>query len=335
MAKPTNRPWTRQEVLATAGQYRQACVLAAGAELDLFTRLRDRPSDARALAERIGADARALTALLDALAAMGLLVKQGGKYRPAPGVPGLLAEGAPDGVLGMVRHNANGMRRWSQLARVVLTGSPAKRTPSVRGEGADLASFIAGMDEISRPLAPVVIGALAGLKFRRLLDIGGASGTWTIAFLRRFRRASAMIFDLPEVVPMARRRIAGAGLSGRAKIVGGDFATDALPKGADLAWVSAIVHQNSRLENRALFAKVFAALSPGGRIAIRDILVDRSRTSPPDGAMFAVNMLVATNGGGTYTLAELAEDLESAGFRDAVLARKGTGMDSVILAGKP
>ena len=99
----------------------------------------------------------------------------------------------------------------------------------------------------------------------------------------------------------------------------------ALPAGADLAWVSAIVHQNSRAQNRALFAKVFAALAPGGRIAIRDILMEEDRTRPVAGALFAVNMLVATEGGGTFTFAELREDLEAAGFARGCLGAPGRG----------
>ena len=126
-----------------------------------------------------------------------------------------------------------------------------------------------------------------------------------------------------------------AGLLGRARLVPGDYIRDALPTGADLAWVSAIVHQNSRAENRALFKKAFVALAPGGRILIRDIVMDSSRTRPPGGALFAVNMLVATPGGGTFTLGELEEDLASAGFRRARLLRRGEGMDSVVCAVKP
>jgi hypothetical protein len=98
--------------------------------------------------------------------------------------------------------------------------------------------------------------------------------------------------------------------------------------------VSAIVHQNSREQNRELFRKVFAALTPGGRILIRDIVMDESRTRPPMGAFFAVNMLVATAGGGTFTFNELRDDLAAAGFRGAALLRRGEAMDSVVSATK-
>jgi hypothetical protein len=121
----------------------------------------------------------------------------------------------------------------------------------------------------------------------------------------------------------------------RVRLVPGSFYTDELPGGADLAWVSAIVHQNSRDQNRALFRKIFAALVSGGRILIRDFVMDETRTHPPGGAFFAVNMLVSTPGGGTYTFNELRDDLAAAGFVDAGLARRGEGMDSVVGATKP
>jgi len=116
--------------------------------------------------------------------------------------------------------------------------------------------------------------------------------------------------------------------------VPGNFYTDALPAGADLAWVSAIVHQNSRQQNRALFGKVFAALVPGGRILIRDFVMDDTRTEPAAGAFFAVNMLVGTPGGGTFTFGELRDDLAAAGFVEVTLLRRGDGMDSIVGATK-
>ncbi|KKN34241.1 hypothetical protein LCGC14_0795400, partial [marine sediment metagenome] len=107
------------------------------------------------------------------------------------------------------------------------------------------------------------------------------------------------------------------------------------PTGADLAWVSAIVHMNSRAENRDLFAKVHAALVEGGRILIRDVVMDDSHTAPPAGAMFAINMLVNTPGGGTFSFPELSEDLRAAGFDDPALLRSDEFMNGVVQARRP
>ena len=134
---------------------------------------------------------------------------------------------------------------------------------------------------------------------------------------------------------MARQRLADAGLAERVRLVAGDFMEDPLPAGADLAWVSAIVHQNSRAQNRELFAKVFTALAPGGRIAIRDLVMEPSRTRPVAGALFALNMLVGTVGGGTFTFDELREDMEAAGLTHPALLRRDEGMNSVVVAAKP
>ena len=121
-------------------------------------------------------------------------------------------------------------------------------------------------------------------------------------------------------------------LAERVTLTGGDFYVDPLPAGADLAWLSAIVHQNSREQNRALFRSVFTAVAPGGHVLIRDIVMEASRTAPVAGAMFAVNMLAGTPQGGTFTLDELREDLEQAGFTDVSLIRRDEGMHSVVQA---
>ena len=114
-----------------------------------------------------------------------------------------------------------------------------------------------------------------------------------------------------------------------------ELVIDDLPDGADFAWVSAICHQHSRRHNRELFAKVFRALAPGGRIALRDVVMEPDRTRPLEGALFAVNMLVNTDSGGTFTLAEYAEDLQAAGFQTPELQVKHEAMNSVIAANKP
>jgi SAM-dependent methyltransferase len=216
----------------------------------------------------------------------------------------------------------------------VKSGRPAERSPSIRGEAADQDAFILAMNDLASATADALIRHIRPLEFHCLLDVGGASGTWTAAFLRACPAGRAILFDLPAVVPLARKRFAEAGMSERVTFVTGDYYEDPLPPGADLAWVSAIVHQNSRRENRDLFRKLATALAEGGRIAIRDILMEPSRTEPLAGALFAVNMLAGTEGGGTYTFEELCSDLEEAGFRDATVAHREPSMNSILLARK-
>ena len=96
-----------------------------------------------------------------------------------------------------------------------------------------------------------------------------------------------------------------------------------------------MIHSNSADENLALFRNVWAALVPGGRVVIRDHVMSEDRTAPRAGALFAINMLVATDAGGTYTFREIAAGLAAAGFRDARLIQPGAAMDALVEARKP
>ena len=330
-----SKRWTADQIMELCRAYQPACVLAAAADLDLFRVVADHPRTADEVAAELPADARGTTILLDALVALRLLTKRGDHYRTPAGVARLLAGNAPGSMLAMAQHQANCLRRWTQLAAVVKTGQLAPRYPSIRGEAADQAAFIGAMDNLSAPMAAALVQDLGPPAFAHLLDLGGASGTWTLAFLQTRPSATATIFDLPHVIPLAEQRLAAAGMQTRVRLVAGDFDTDLLPAGADLAWVSAIVHQNSRAQNRRLFAAVLAALVAGGRILIRDILMEPTRTAPVAGALFAVNMLVGTAGGGTFTFDELRADLEAAGFVEAVVLRRDDWMNSIVRARKP
>jgi len=329
-----NHHWTADDLSAMSRGYQAACVLMAAAELELYDHLGQSPCRAEELAGKMKVDLRDVTVLLDALAALDLLDKQGDRYQVPASLRNVMATAAPGSFLAMLQHQANCLRSWAQLASVVKTGQPAARQASIRGAAADYVSFIEAMDNIAASTASDLVRQLQPLAFKHLLDVGGGSGSYTIAFLRAHPAGKATLFDLPKVMPQARQRLQQAGVLDRVTLAPGDFYTDALPGGADLAWVSAIVHQNSRQQNLQLFQRVFAALSPGGQILIRDFLMEDSRTSPVGGALFAINMLVNTPHGGTFTVTELREDLASAGFTDVTPIKQDDTMQSVLSAKK-
>jgi predicted O-methyltransferase YrrM len=226
-------------------------------------------------------------------------------------------------------------KRWSSLTDVVQgLSAPEKPAGSHRDEG-ELRAFIGAMHVIARSYAPRIVAAVRPDSSRALLDVGGALGTYTLAFLDAVPDMRATLFDRPAVIAMARTFLAEAGLLGRISLVAGDFYRDELPAGHDLAFVSAVIHQNSLDQNMALFAKVFRALVSGGRIIVRDHVMAQDRTKPKDGAIFAVNMLLATPGGGTYTYDEIREALTNAGFVRVQLIQAGEHMDGLVEAFKP
>jgi SAM-dependent methyltransferase len=325
----------REEVLEMSAGFQESCVLAAAAELDVFSALAGGEATAVELAGRLEADPRGLTMLLDAVAALRLIEKRGDHYRvPADLCPWLVSD-SPESILPMILHRANIARGWTMLAWTVKAGYPAPRPSSIRGAEADTAAFVAAMHTASGPAADAVVARFGPPPFAHLLDVGGASGTWTLAFLRARPESTATIFDLPHAVAQARARLAGTPMADRVSFAVGDFYRDELPAGADLAWVSAIVHQHSRPDNCALFAKVHRALRPGGTIALRDIVMAPDRTRPLAGALFAINMLANTATGTTFTFAELAEDLQASGFVNPRLPVEDVAMNSIVVAAKP
>ena len=321
-------------ILDLSRNFMESRILLTGAELNLFARLASNPLSAKELANKIKGNLRALTIILDALAAMELLVKEGGKYFCPPPLSALLSKESPESILPMVRHMAHVWGRWSKLTDLVQSGEvPGNLAPSKGGD--EITAFIGAMNAIASKLAPRVVATVSPGNSRFLLDVGGASGTYTLAFLRAVPQMSATLFDKPEVIPMASKLLGEAGVLDRVTLVGGDFYRDEFPPGHDLVFVSAIIHQNSPEQNLNLYQKGFRALVPGGRIVIRDHIMEPDRTQPRDGALFAVNMLVGTSGGNTYTYQEVHSGLKQAGFTRIRLLQKGEQMDGLVEGVKP
>jgi hypothetical protein len=321
-----------EQILDMMRAYQVPCLLAAAADLDLFEKLTPAPRTASEVAAAASCNLRAVTILLDALASVGVIIKQDEQYSISPELAPFLCEVFPQSVIAMLRHQANCLRNWSRLPWTVHSGKPEYPGPSIRGEDADKASFIEAMHVVSRGVADELVQEIHPGNVCCVLDLGGASGSWTTAWLKAEPQSRAIIFDLPHVIPMARERFATSPFAERIELCAGDFNTDALPKGADLAWVSAIIHQNSPDQNRVLYRRIAAALEPHGWIYIRDIVMEPSRTAPVAGALFAVNMLSATEEGNSYCLTEIQEDLQSAGFMDVELVRHHEGMHSIVRA---
>jgi len=324
-----------ETILGLARNFMECRILLTGAELNLFTLLSPAPLSPEEIAAMIGADLRAVTILLDALSAMGLLVKQAGKYHCPPSISPFLSAEASNSILPMILHMAHVWERWSGLTSIVKGLRVQEKSTRSSQDADELRAFIGAMHVVGMPLAQRIVQAVPPGPAGSLLDIGGASGTYTIAFLTAAPAMKATLFDRPPVIPIARERLAEAGMLDRVRLVAGDFYRDELPGGHDLALLSAIIHQNSPAENVALFRKTHRALIPGGRIIIRDHVMDSGRTKPADGAIFAVNMLVNTQGGSTYTFGEIQAWLEEAGFVNVRLVQTGERMDGLVEAFKP
>ncbi|MDR3183373.1 MAG: methyltransferase domain-containing protein [Planctomycetaceae bacterium] len=322
---------------ATAAVYQEASLLAAGAELDVFTVLLQHSNRLTAgeLSQIISTDLRGTACLLDALAAAGYLVKKDDAYSVADDFQDYLDRRSPVTYIPMIRHRACVQRAWTRLSEAVKTGTPPKTEPSILGAAEDRNSFIWAMNSVAQHIAGDVLESLrsAGLlSFQKLLDIGGASGTYTQAFLNALPKSAVTIFDLPVGIAAARKRFTASEYEQRVQFAEGDILKNDFPTGFDFAWISAIIHQFDSAECRILYQKTYQALNPGGKVAVRDFIMHSDRTQPKAGAFFGVDMLVETPHGQVYTFDEVRSGLESAGFSNVELAVPAETMSAVVAA---
>jgi len=327
----------RAELTAILGKARafwEARILMTAAELDVFSLLVDEAKTTTQICEELSSDRRGTEALLNALVALGLLVKEDGAFRTRPGFEPALSSSSPETALPMMLHMAQLWNTWGQLTEIVLKGKQNVSIEAMERDLEGIKAFIGAMHAIGQGTAPGVVARLDLSDHEKLIDIGGGSGVYTSAVLRAAPGMRATLFDRPLVTEIARQKLTEEGLIDRVTLVGGDFYSDALPAGHDLALLSAIIHQNSPEQNVALYRKVFEALDPGGTIVIRDHVMSDDHTEPSSGAFFAINMLVNTPGGSTYSFEEIGQGLEDAGFEDPNLLHRGE-MDGLVTARRP
>jgi hypothetical protein len=321
-------------ILGKARAFWEARILMTAAELDVFSLLLDAPKTSLQVSRELPSDLRATEALLNALVGLGLLVKAEGAFGIKPGLERALSSSTPETVLPVIRHMAQLWNSWGHLTEIVRTGQVRRSVEALERDQKGVSAFIGAMHTIGLGLAGGVVARLDLSGHRNLIDVGGGSGVYTIAVLRAAPEMRATIFDRPLVIDLARQKLAEEGLTDRVALAEGDFYVDVLPGGHDLALLSAIIHQNGPEQNVELYRKVFDALVSGGVVAIRDFVMSEDHTEPADGASFAINMLVNTPGGSTYSFGDISRDLEAAGFVDAELVHRGE-MDSLVTARRP
>jgi 2-polyprenyl-3-methyl-5-hydroxy-6-metoxy-1,4-benzoquinol methylase len=315
----------------TAIAFQRGRVLLTAYELDLFTVLGEKNRSAIEVAKALGTAERATDRLMNTLCAMGLLEKKEGKFSNTPLSSKFLVKGKPDFMAGLM-HTVHLWDTWSTLTQAVRHGrSVVARPIDERGEKW-LTAFIAAMHERARRHAPALVPLLNLSGVSRVLDVGGGSGAYAMAFVRAREGISATVFDLPNVVPLTQGYIAEEGLSDRVETVVGDYNVDELGSGFDLVFLSAIIHSNSPEQNRSLIRKCSKALIPQGQVVVQDFIVDEDRTSPAFGALFALNMLVGTEAGDTFTESEVRAWMEEAGLSGVV--RKDTDFGTTLIIGR-
>jgi len=295
--------------------FQESRVLLTAIELDLFTAVGN-GGRADEVSARTGSHPRATEMLMNALVAMGWLNKQDGVFSNSAFSKRYFVAGSADDWRAATLHLAHLWRTWSTLTECVRAGTSVLRRDLAERDEEWTRAFIAAMHRNARARAPLVVKAVGTEGVNRMLDVGGGSGAYSIAFASAKENLVVDLLDLAEVIPIAQGHIENAGLADRIRTRQGDLCADKFGEGYDLVIVSAICHMLGAEENKDLLKRCFEALAPKGRVVIQDFILEPDRTAPKSATLFALNMLVGTRAGNTYTEAEYAAWLREAGFQD-------------------
>jgi acetylserotonin N-methyltransferase len=327
-------------VLDLIEAFRRSKAMFAAVSLGVFDRLAQRPASLPDLARDLGCHADSLSRLLDACVGLGLLIREGAGYANTPAAAAYLCATSPHRLTGYIRYSdAVLWDLWDHLDDAVREGTHRWRQ-SFGLEGPlfdhffrndhEKREFLLGMHGMGQLSSPAVVAAFDLSPYRRLVDLGGATGHLAIAACRRYPALRAVVFDLPGVTEAAREVVAAAGMADRVEVVAGDFFRGPLPQ-ADLFALGRILHDWSEDKVRLLLRAIYDRLPSGGAVLIAEKLLDDDRAGPSLALFQSLNMLVCTEGK-ERTLSEYEALLRGVGFRRVEGRRTNSPLDAVLAA---
>ena len=312
-------------------------ILVAAVELDLFTALDEGADTAEKLAAQKSWTPRGVRILLNALAGSGYIEKQGSRYALTPFAATYLSRKSPVYAGSMAMHSKMLRDNWDHLAEVVRTGQIRRPVEDGEDRGKFFSEFVGSLYGMNAPAAQAVAKFLANPapKPCRALDIGAGSGVWGLALAKAVPHARVTVADWPAVIEKATKQfVAREKLAERYSYLPGNFREVDFGEGAfEIAYLGHICHSEGAENTRKLFQRLHRALARGGKLVIADMLPDEDRREARFPLLFAVNMLVNTEEGDTFTLGEYQQWLAASGFGE-ICTLEVPAASPVILATK-
>jgi len=318
--------------------HRSSAVLFAAVDLGVFTAIADEPLGAADIARACGVDADRLHYLLEACVAEGLLSRNGDAYSNTPATDAFLVRGRP-------AYSANGLKyaqdlypAWNHLADLMRTGRPPMPPETILGDDKEKTrAFVYAMHERARGIGSV-LPHLVDLKGRKkLLDVGGGPGTYSVALIQQTPGLTSTVLDVPGVLEVARELVDASGFGDRVTLMPGDYLKSSFGHGFDVALLSGMMHRETPATCLMLLKKAFDALEPGGLVIVSDVFFeDDAKTKPPFALYFALNMMLTSDEGSAHAVTEMARWASEAGFRDVnVRELPKPNPHSLVLGTKP
>jgi hypothetical protein len=314
----------------------EARIVQVAVEFGVFDCIADRSLDATAVATSLIADRRATELLLNSLTGLGLLVKTGDRFSLSSISAKYLVKSSPQYLGGMILFDASLWSCWERLGEAVRSGRPVRPADMYQDDPKETERFINAMDSLvkARGDAEILASILDWSDVTQWLDVGSGPATYPIFLCRKYPKLRATVFDLPATLEITRRYVREAGLEDRIELISGDYRSDVIPGRYQLVFLSNIIHGEGYEENQRLMAKLSSNLEVGGRIVIKDHILDATRAHPPVGAIFSLLMLLTTRAGRCYTFDEVESWLANAGLGKIEQIKLPPPLTSSLVIGK-
>ena len=305
-------------IVDMASAFYESCVLFAASDLGIFKKLSELgEADLGTIVAACGLNPDKSRPLLDACVALELLEKRDGRYRNSPEAALFLVPGSPADLSGAIRYNRDVYGAWGRLKELAVTGKPVERPETHLGEDEERTrTFVLAMHGRALGIGRAVVPLLDLEGRRKILDVGGGPGTYSVLIAQAHPDIECTVIDLPGVVKTAAELIQQAGLAGRIKTLAGDYHAVTFPGANDAILFFGMLHQERPEAIRDLLRCAHEALAPGGLIYILDMMTDSSRAKPKFSALFSLNMALTTDNGWVFSEDDLEGWLAEAGFRD-------------------
>ena len=329
---------TPERIMQFIWGYAPTLIIEAAVHHGVFDALDQSPKTIAELSRKTGASRRGLTAIVNALVGFNFLARKGDRYSLTPESSAFLVSTRPGYLGGLFKHmSSQSIPKWLQLERVVRTGKPAQAINSQQSGAAFFVEFVESLFPLSYRTAGILGEHLKLPRTKKpvnVLDIAAGSGVWGIALAQQSPRVRISAVDWPQVLKITKNVAKRCGVAERLKTIPGDLLKVDYGTGYHVATLGHILHSEGVERSKQLLRKVFKALEPGGTIVIAEFVPNDERTGPPNALIFAVNMLVNTEAGDTFTFAEMSKWLREAGFQKPRKLDAG-GVSPLILATKP
>lgn len=307
-----------ERITRMASAFYESCILFVATGAGVFEALAKMgAAPVGRVAEACGLDPRGARLLLDACVAVELLHKAGELYRNSLEAAAFLVPGARGDLTGAIRYNRDVYGAWGRLAQFARTGRPVEAPQLHLGaDDARTRAFVMSMHGRALGIGQAVVPSLDLGGVRRLLDVGGGPGTFSALIARAHPGMTCSVIDLPPIVAIAEELLEQQGVGDRVQMIPGSYHEVEFPGDQDAVLFSGVLHQESAEAIQRLMHRAYAALAPGGRVFVVDMMTDATHTAPAFSALFAVNMALTTDAGWVFSDSELSGWVSAAGFRE-------------------